>query len=294
MPPAVVFPGQGSQQAGAGRDWLDHPAWHVVERAEAALGVPLAPLLLDADADLSRTRDSQLSVLLLSLVAWEAARDSVGRPVAFAGHSLGQITALIASGAVAFDDGVRMAAARAEATQRAADARPGGMLALLGADADQAEAACATADGEAWPANLNAPGQIVVGGTPEGLAAVAAAAKGVGIRRTRSLAVGGAFHTPLMAPAADELGPVLDAITFSEPTAPVVANHDGAAHTRRDRLARAPQGPPRGTGALGGVRAHHDRPRRGRARRDRSRHHPHRPLVPHLTRPHDTERRRAR
>ena len=177
-------------------------------------------------------RDSQLSVLLLSLVAWEAARDSVGRPVAFAGHSLGQITALIASGAVAFDDGVRMAAARAEATQRAADARPGGMLALLGADADQAEAACATADGEAWPANLNAPGQIVVGGTPEGLAAVAAAAKGVGIRRTRSLAVGGAFHTPLMAPAADELGPVLDAITFSEPTAPVVANHDGAAHTR--------------------------------------------------------------
>ena len=294
MPPAVVFPGQGSQQAGAGRDWLDHPAWRVVEQAEAALDVPLAPLLLDPDADLSRTRDSQLSVLLLSLVAWEAARDTVGRPVAFAGHSLGQITALIASGAVGFDDGVRMAAARAEATQRAADARPGGMLALLGADPDQAEAACAAADGEAWPANLNAPGQIVVGGTPEGLAAVAAAAKGVGIRRTRSLAVGGAFHTPLMAAAADELGPVLDAITFAEPTAPVVANHDGAAHTRpagwpvhlRAHLVE----PVRWEACV----AHDGRPRSGRAHRDRPRHHPHRPLVPHLPRPHDTERRRAR
>ena len=187
MPPAVVFPGQGSQQAGAGR-LARSPAWSVVERAEAALDVPLAPLLLDLDADLSRTRDSQLSVLLLSLVAWEAARDVVGRPVAFAGHSLGQITALIASGAVGFDDGVRMAAARAEATQRAADARPGGMLALLGADADQAEAACARPKCEAWPANLNAPGQIVVGGH-RGLAACRPA-KGVGIRRTRSLAVG--------------------------------------------------------------------------------------------------------
>jgi [acyl-carrier-protein] S-malonyltransferase len=163
---------------------------------------------------------------------WEAARDALGTPVCFAGHSLGQITALIASGAVGFDDGVRLAAARAEATQRAADANPGGMLALLGADVDQAEAACAAADGAAWPANLNAPGQIVVGGTREGLDAVAAAAKGAGIRRTRPLAVGGAFHTPLMAPAADQLGPVLDGTRFSEPSAPVVANHDGAAHTR--------------------------------------------------------------
>ena len=294
MPPAVVFPGQGSQQAGAGREWLDHPAWHVVEQAEAALGVSLAPLLLDPEADLSRTRDSQLSVLLLSLVAWEAARATVGRPVAFAGHSLGQITALIASGAVGFDDGVRMAAARAEATQRAADARPGGMLALLGADTDQAEAACAAAAGEAWPANLNAPGQIVVGGTPEGLAAVAAAAKGVGIRRTRSLAVGGAFHTPLMAPGGGR--------ARSRPRRAHVLGTDrpGRRQPRRcgahppDRVARAPQGPPRGAGALGDLRAHHGRPRSGRARRDRSRHHPHRPLVPHLTRPHDTERRRAR
>jgi [acyl-carrier-protein] S-malonyltransferase len=232
VPPAVVFPGQGAQLPGAGQDWLDHPAWRVVEQAEAALDLPLAPLLLDADADLSRTRDSQLSVLLLSLVIWEAARETIGTPVAFAGHSLGQITALIASGAVGFDEGVRMASARAEATQRAADAQPGGMLALLGADADQARTACEAADGAAWPANLNAPGQIVVGGTPEGIDAVAGAAKGAGIRRARKLAVGGAFHTPLMAAAADELGPVLDAIAFSEPSAPVVANHDGAAHTR--------------------------------------------------------------
>ena len=232
MPPAVVFPGQGSQQAGAGRDWVDRPSWRIVEQAEATLDVALAPLLLEPEADLSRTRESQLSVLLLSLVAWDAVRDELPTPVCFAGHSLGQITALIASGAVAFDDGVRLAAARAAATQRAADARPGGMLALLGADEDQAAQACAAAEGQAWPANLNAPGQIVVGGTPEGLDAVAGAAKGAGIRRTRALAVGGAFHTPLMADAATELGPTLDAMTFAEPAAPVVANHDGAAHTR--------------------------------------------------------------
>jgi len=229
---AVVFPGQGSQAPGAGQAWIDHPAWAVVDRAEAALGTPLAPLLLDPDADLSRTRESQLSVLLLSLVAWEATRTEITEPIAFAGHSLGQITALIAAGAVAIDDGVALAAARAEETQRAADANPGGLAALLGATEDQAREACAA--GDAWIANLNAPGQVVIGGTPAGLDAAADAATRLGVRRVRRLAVGGAFHTPLMAPAADALHPRFENTDFRSTDVPVVANHDATPYTEGD------------------------------------------------------------
>jgi [acyl-carrier-protein] S-malonyltransferase len=204
----------------------------VVDRAENALGEPLAPLLLDADAEaLGRTRASQLSVLLLSLMAWDAARDELGPPVAFSGHSLGQVTALIASGAVGFDDGIRFAAARATATQAAADASGGAMLAMLGATEEQAQAACTAAAGACWVANLNAPGQVVVAGTPEGVAAVAAAAAEHGVRRTKALDVGGAFHTPLMAPAVDALADILAATTFSDTDVPLVANHDAVAYT---------------------------------------------------------------
>jgi [acyl-carrier-protein] S-malonyltransferase len=204
----------------------------VVERAENALGEPLAPLLLDADADaLSRTRASQLQVLLLSLMAWEAAGPELGEPVAFSGHSLGQVTALIASGAVAFDDGIRLAAARATATQTAADASGGAMLALLGATEAQARAACSVAPNTCWVANLNAPGQVVVAGTSHGVTAVAASAAGYGVRRTRALDVGGAFHTPLMASAAEALADILAATRFRDTTVPLVTNHDALPHT---------------------------------------------------------------
>jgi [acyl-carrier-protein] S-malonyltransferase len=207
--------------------WTDHPAWSVVERAEAALGEPLAPLLLAESAEyLARTRESQLSVLLTSLVAWEAAKAQIDSPVGFAGHSLGQITALIAAGALPFDDGVRLAARRAEATQAAADRHPGGMAALIGADEEQALEVCAAAPDECWVANDNAPGQIVIAGTPSGIERAAKAAAHLGIRRVMPLKVGGAFHTPLMQEAAAGLGPVLDGIAFSAPSAPVVSNAD--------------------------------------------------------------------
>ena len=167
---AVVFPGQGTQAPGMGAPWQDHPAWKVVEQAEAALGEPLAPLLLDASAEeLARTRNSQLSVLCASLVAWEAARPLLHDVVAFGGHSLGQVTALIASGALELEDGVRFAARRAELTQAAADAHPGRMAALLGATLEQAEDACTAAPGACWVANDNAPGQVVIAGTPDGV-----------------------------------------------------------------------------------------------------------------------------
>lgn len=229
---AVVFPGQGSQQAGAGQPWVDHQAWAAVAGASEATGVDFAHLLVDAPAeDLRRTRDAQLSVLVASLVAWDAVAPALpGEVVGFAGHSLGQITALIAAEAVDRADGLRLAVARANATQAANDANPGRMAALLGATEEQAQAACDAAPGACWLANLNAPGQVVIAGTAEGVDAVCAAAPDAGVRRVRALDVGGAFHTPLMAPAAEELGPMLDATPFSASELPVVTNHDGAAH----------------------------------------------------------------
>jgi [acyl-carrier-protein] S-malonyltransferase len=234
---AIVFPGQGTQAAGMGVPWRDHPSWGVVEQAEKAFGAPLAELLLDADDEqLGRTREAQLAVLCTSLVAWDAVRSALGEReiVAFAGHSLGQVTALIAAGVLAADDGVRFAARRAELTQAAADAHPGRMTALLGATVSQAEDACSAAPDACWIANDNAPGQVVIAGTPDGVEAASARAREVGVKRATPLKVGGAFHTPLMRDASAHLAGVLAAIEFARPTAPVVANSDAVAYADTD------------------------------------------------------------
>jgi len=232
---AMVFPGQGTQTPGMGAPWQDHPAWKLLEEAEGALGESLRALVLDAPAEqLARTRDAQLAVLCTSLVAWEALRPLTDDIVAFAGHSLGQVTALVASGALDLEDGVRFAARRAELTQRAADDHPGRMAALLGATLEQATEACTAAPDACWIANDNAPGQVVIAGTPDGLDAAVAYAKELGVRRATTLNVGGAFHTPLMASAAEGIATALADVTFADPTAPIVANHDGAAYAERD------------------------------------------------------------
>jgi len=226
---AVMFPGQGAQHPGLGAPWRDQPAWSVVERAAEVLRRPVAPmadLLLDPDVTHHRTEDAQLAVLLVSLMAWESVAPSLGRPVAMGGHSLGQVTALIAAGVLAFEDGIRLAARRAAHTQGAADHRPGRMVALLGATTTQAEEACAAAPDACWLANDNAPGQAVVAGTPEGVAAASARAGAIGVRRVVPLAVDGAFHTPLMAEAAEALATDLWLVDLHHPAVPVVANHD--------------------------------------------------------------------
>ena len=236
---AVVFPGQGAQAEGMGLAWRDHPAWAVVERAEKVLDRPLSRLLgvaesaSDPPVDLSRTANSQLSVLLASLMSWEALRPAIsmqgaGRPAAFAGHSLGQITALIAAEALSFDDGIRLAWERANLTQRDADARPGRMAALLGATTEQAEQACAGLD-DCWVANDNTAGQVVLAGTPDSVAAGTEQAREAGVRKVMALDVGGAFHTPLMQGAAHDLRAQLDAIEWRDTDVPVISNGDGAA-----------------------------------------------------------------
>jgi len=224
-----------------GAPWRDHPAWHVIDDAEAAFGEPLAHLILDAGPDeLARTREAQLAVLLTSLLAWEAIRDDITAPIAFGGHSLGQVTALIAAGVLPLDAGVRFAARRAELTQAAANAHPGRMAALLGATTEQAEDACTAAPDACWVANDNAPGQVVIAGTPDGVEAGSARAKELGVKRATPLNVGGAFHTPLMDDASVALVDELATVTFGTPTAPVVSNHDGSPYSDgdgwRDRL----------------------------------------------------------
>jgi [acyl-carrier-protein] S-malonyltransferase len=229
-----------------GRPWKGEPSWAVVDRAESALGEPLAPLLLDADADdLARTRNAQLAVLLTSLMAWEALAPRLAAApdveiVAFAGHSLGQVTALVAAGTIDLDDGIRFAARRADLTQAAADAHPGRMAALLGATEEQATDACAAAPDACWLANDNAPGQIVIAGTPDGVDAASARAKELGVKRAMSLPVGGAFHTPLMNDAVAGLEAALRDLPFHAPTAPVVSNADATPYDDgdgwRDRL----------------------------------------------------------
>ena len=232
---AVIFPGQGTQTTGMGARWRDHPTWSVVDRAEAALGEPLSSLVLDAPAEqLARTRDAQLAVLLTSLVAWEAVRERIEAPIAFAGHSLGQVTALIASGALPLEEGVQFAARRAELTQSAADVHPGRMAALLGASLEQAEEACRAAPDGCWIANDNAPGQVVIAGTPDGVEEGSVQAKQLGVKRASPLNVGGAFHTPLMRDAADGLAAELPAVPLSPPDAPVVSNGDAQAYEDAD------------------------------------------------------------
>src|SRR5918994_2119 len=215
MPHAVIFPGQGAAAPGVGHAWVDHPAWSVVTEAESVLERPLARLLLDADAaELATTRSSQLAVFLTSLVVWDALAPTLDeRPVAFAGHSLGQ------------RDGFRLAARRADLSQSSADANPGRMAALIGAELDDAQRLTDAVD-DLWVANDNAPGQVVVAGTPEAIERAAKVAPDLGIRKLKPLAVGHAFHTPMLADAAAELRPLLDSVTFAEPTAPVVANTD--------------------------------------------------------------------
>lgn len=234
MVSAVVFPGQGTQEPGMGRVWLDDDAWSVVERVEAVSGVEVTRLVTDAPAEeLARTDHAQLAVFAVSLAAWEAMRrERSPEPVAFAGHSLGQVTALVAAGALDLDAGIRLATRRASLTARCAEETPGRMAALIGADEESAEAACALVPDRCWVANLNAPGQVVVGGTPEAVDEVAARAREVGVRKAVPLQVGGAFHTPLMAPAAEQLGEVLSGIEFGVPRAPVVCNTDATARER--------------------------------------------------------------
>src|SRR5437868_7089309 len=228
---AFTFPGQGSQRPGMGAPWAEHESWELVDEASAIAGRDIADLLLNADAaELQNTRSSQIATFVLSLVVLDAVERLGVAPSAAAGHSLGEYTALTATGALSFADGVRIVAARGEAMQVAAEDNPGTMAAILGLDDDDCDVACRRADGDVWVANFNAPGQVVIAGSADGVARASTAAKELGAKKVMPLPVGGAFHTPFMAPARDELRKAIDAVTFRSPDVPVVANIDARPH----------------------------------------------------------------
>lgn len=233
---APTFPGQGSQSSGMGVAWREAPQWSLVEQASEAAERDVAALLLTADDDeLRQTDNAQLSTYVLSLMAFDAFRTALpdAELVGTAGHSLGEYTALAAAGALDRAAGARLVAARGAAMRLAADKEPGTMAAVLGLGADEVAAAVAPVEG-CWVANFNGDGNVIITGTVEGVAAGGEACKAAGARRAMPIAVGGAFHSPLMAPAADELGTALDAAPWSAPSIPVVSNVDAAAHVESE------------------------------------------------------------
>lgn len=228
---AFTFPGQGSQKPGMGAPWRDHPSWELVDEASAVAGRDVAHLLLEAPADeLRETRNAQLATFVTSLVVLDAVERLGVDPARVAGHSLGEYTALTAAGVLGFADGVRLVAERGDAMQVAAAERAGTMAAVVALDDDDVAVACARTDGDVWVANHNAPGQVVIAGAPEAVAAAGAHAKELGARRVLPLEVSGAFHTPFMATARDRLRKALAAADLRDAELPVLANVDARAH----------------------------------------------------------------
>ncbi len=228
---AFTFPGQGSQKPGMGAPWRDHPSWELVDEASTVAGRDVAHLLLEAEADeLRETRNAQLATFVTSLVVLDAVERLGVDPARVAGHSLGEYTALTAAGVLGFADGVRLVAERGDAMQVAAAERAGTMAAVVALDDDDVAVACARTDGDVWVANHNAPGQVVIAGAPEAVAAAGEHAKELGARRVLPLEVSGAFHTPFMATARDRLRKALAVADLRDAELPVLANVDARAH----------------------------------------------------------------
>ncbi len=237
---ALVLPGQGSQRPGAGAPWTSSAGWDLVRTASEVLDRDVAALLLDADAETLRaTREAQLTTFLLSLVVVRALPDL--EVVAVAGHSLGDLTALVVAGALTEEDGLRLVDARGAAMQEACDATPGTMAAVLGLDPAGVDSALPPG---VWSANDNAPLHVVVSGGVESVSAALEPLKQAGARRVLPLQVGGAFHTPHMAPARPRLEQALAAASFRPPSIPVLSGSlagpydDPAAELSRQLTAR--------------------------------------------------------
>lgn len=226
-----TFPGQGSQKSGMGEVWREHPSWELIAEASSVLGRDIEPLLLSTpDDELTRTDNAQLSTFLTSLVVLDAVERLGVEPAAAAGHSLGEYTALVASGTLAFDDGLRLVAERGAAMLEATTARTGTMAAVLGLDDDDVEVACARVEGDVWVANYNAPGQVVIAGDPDAVAQASRITKELGAKKVMSMAVSGAFHTPFMAPARDRLRDAINKTEMRPADIGVYANVDARSH----------------------------------------------------------------
>jgi [acyl-carrier-protein] S-malonyltransferase len=225
---ALIFPGQGSQHVGMATELArrEPTAAAVLARADEVLGFPLSRLMAEGpEEELTETQNAQPALLTHSVAALHVLADRLGNPAFAAGHSLGEYSAHVAAGTLSFEDAVRAVRARGELMSEAGRARPGTMAALLGLDDAAVQEVCTGVDaGVCVPANFNSAGQVVVSGDVAGVAQAMELAREAGAKRALELNVSGAFHSPLMEPAAVGLRAHLETVEFRDPTFPVVSN----------------------------------------------------------------------
>lgn len=238
MKKAYVFPGQGAQFSGMGKDLYDNvpQAKELFDKANEILGFDITEIMFNGTAEeLKQTKVTQPAVFLHSVILAQ----SLGiEPDATAGHSLGEFSALVAAGALSFEDGLRLVAKRAEAMQKACEMQPGTMAAIIGLDDKTIEDVCAGIDGVVVAANYNCPGQLVISGSLEAVNAACEKLKEAGARRALVLPVGGAFHSPLMEPARKELEQAIAEAPFRTPKCPIYQNVDAKPHTDPEEIKR--------------------------------------------------------
>ncbi|WP_428658446.1 ACP S-malonyltransferase [Runella sp.] len=235
---AYVFPGQGSQFSGMGKDLYENNAQAraLFDKANEILGFEITKVMFEGtDEELKQTDVTQPAIFLHSVILASTIENF--QPDMVAGHSLGEFSALVAAGALAFEDALRLVAKRADAMQRACVISPSTMAAVLGLDDAKIEEICASIEGEVVvAANFNCPGQVVISGTHEGVRLAGEKLKEAGAKRVLPLPVGGAFHSPLMEPAREELAAAIASTAFSTPRCPIYQNVNAQAATEIETI----------------------------------------------------------
>ncbi len=229
---AYVFPGQGAQFVGMGKDLYDHfpIAKEMFEKANDILGFRITYLMFEGtEEDLKQTKVTQPAIFLHSVILAKTLEDF--KPEMVAGHSLGEFSALVANGALSFEDGLKLVYQRAMAMQKACEIEPSTMAAIIGLDDKVVEEVCSGIDDVVVPANYNCPGQLVISGSMKGIEVACAKLTEAGAKRALPLKVGGAFHSPLMEPARVELAEAINTTNFNTPICPVYQNVDAKPYT---------------------------------------------------------------